>query len=203
MATRMFRQDIQSFDFGFHPESILASNFRIVFYIDMSAKKDPTEEGKISVLVASQLSKYDLSFNKITQVKRLSPSRFCFCDEQMIHVYNWCASRLPQLSQRHFSSDVSHFFDIVTMSEKRQEKDFKLSAKPSDLFSDELLEFIDKNEDQENDQSQQDEEDADEMICLVSPTVCLVVNVDARQLPEVNQQIDTELYRSLSSRNKP
>ena len=32
----LFRQDVQCFDFGFHPNSLLASNYRNVFYIERS-----------------------------------------------------------------------------------------------------------------------------------------------------------------------
>ena len=48
----LFRQDVQCFDFGFHPSSLLASNYRNVFYIERSDLTQP-DKLKVSVLASS------------------------------------------------------------------------------------------------------------------------------------------------------
>ena len=83
----MFRQDIQCFDYGFHPSCYMLSNYRNIFYYDCSNRNSASssaaqESDKVSILTSSQLSKYDLSFNKISCVKRLRDGlRFAYIDE--------------------------------------------------------------------------------------------------------------------------
>ena len=58
---------------------LLVSNFRNIFYIDQSEGQG--DEAKISIIASSKLSKYDLSFNKIMHVRRLSDTKYAYVDE--------------------------------------------------------------------------------------------------------------------------
>lgn len=62
---------------------------------------------------------------------------------------------------------------------------------PEDLFDDQLLELLGKH------RQGSDEGDIDARIFLASPSHCLLFDVDTEELPQVNQQIDSEIFRCL------
>ena len=117
----------------------------------------------------------------------------------MLHVYAWRARKQPVLKQRLYSSDINyHFADILEIDANRSSPSQEPCC-PEDLFSDELLEVVlqDNNSQQQNKSSSIDD------VCIVSPTICLKVRINDDELPEVNQQVDSEIYRSLTVSNKP
>lgn len=173
----MFRQDLQCFDFGFHPQCFLLGNFRNIFYHDRTINRD----GQVSIIASSSLSKYDLSFNKISCIKRLDDGlRFAFIDEQMLYVYAWRARKLPVIKQRLFASDIK--FDFAEIAQCAS----YISAgccevDDLDLFGDDLIREIEDGTDSTQAKKSHDQ------IFIASPSLCLRVNIDSRQLPEVNQ----------------
>ena len=103
------------------------------------------------------------------------------------------------LKQRLYSSDINyHFADILELDGSSSSPSQEPCC-PEDLFSDELLEEV-----LQDDSSQQKvKSSSTDEVCIVSPTVCLHVRISADELPEVNQQVDSEIYRSLTASNKP
>ena len=118
-------------------------------------------------------------------------------------MYNWRANRDPVVIQRHFSGDVTNWFDIVPVFANDNEV-AEIQTCPDDLFSDELLEEVEQvPSDAVNSQKSRQNTRFD--ICLASPTVCLQINLTNKklQLPELNGQVDSEILRSLSAECKP
>ena len=99
--TNDYIQDIQSFDFGFQPNTILMSNFKHVFYYS---------DSNVKLLHSQKLSNEDNSFQKIHQVKRLDGELYCILDEDCLMVMNLHS---PLKSIKHFQQEKALFLDIV------------------------------------------------------------------------------------------
>ena len=79
------------------------------------------------------------------------------------------------------------FFDVLSLETLKQQP-----SSPEDLFSDSLAEM-----------EPLDPYEQLNKVCLVSGTTCLLLDTDSEGLPEVNQQADTEIARSLKPSCKP
>ncbi len=83
-----FKQDLRYIEFGFHPQTFFTGNFRHVLQVDMRAGTPP------SILLSSQSHREDLSFDKISQIKRLEDfNHLALVDEQSVKIYD---IRLPK-----------------------------------------------------------------------------------------------------------
>lgn len=71
------------FDYAFHPECFLVGNFKNVFSVDLRTPKS-------SLLLSSELHSEDLTFNKISGVRRLNGhfNQFALVDEERFYIYD-------------------------------------------------------------------------------------------------------------------
>ena len=70
-------------------------------------------------------------------MRQLSSTHFGVVDEQCFKLYDFRTIMQPLVIQRHFSSDIKHFLDIVPLVENKSQ-----ACSEADLFSDDFLESI-------------------------------------------------------------
>ncbi|TNV86928.1 hypothetical protein FGO68_gene10879 [Halteria grandinella] len=106
-----FKQDLTYFDFGFHPQSLLAGNFRDVYAIDLRAKK-------ASHLLSSQVHSQDNTFNKFSAIHRISDqfNHFALIDEEKFLIYDIRSPKIPVHSIDHYLHETVNFTEIVQSS---------------------------------------------------------------------------------------
>lgn len=69
-------------DFSDHPSKIIVGNSRDLFLIDLKKKN------KLSLILTSETSKKDGSFNKFTLLKYIEKGNFILVDEKAVYVFN-------------------------------------------------------------------------------------------------------------------
>lgn len=106
-----YKQDLTYFDYGFHPQHLLAGNFKHVFAVDLRAQK-------ASHLLTSQLHPEDHSFNKFSAIHRIADqfNHFALIDEEKFLIYDIRSPKIPVHAVDHYLHENVNFSDIVQSS---------------------------------------------------------------------------------------
>lgn len=103
-----FKQDLRYIDYGFHPQSFFTGNFRHVLQVDMRAGTP------LSLLLSSQSHREDLSFDKISQIKRIDDfNHLAIVDEQSVQIYDVRMPKGPVFKIDHMLNETIEFNDII------------------------------------------------------------------------------------------
>jgi hypothetical protein len=95
------------FDYGFHPKGIFAGNFKHVFNIDLRSNK-------ASLLLTSKVHGEDLSFNKLSSIKRIDDHyKFTVIDEESLLIYDFREPSEPISRVNHYMHEIDSFADII------------------------------------------------------------------------------------------
>lgn len=103
-TVQKFVQDLIDFDYGIHPKQYLTCNFRNCFILN-------SIDQEVTLIWQSQLSKADLSFDRVHLVKRAARDFFVIVDEQFVHKLSYFELMSP-LSTRHFITDAIYMIDV-------------------------------------------------------------------------------------------